>query len=242
MRIVVARDATSAARAAAAFIGDRLTRALARKRGATLAVSGGRAAMTLFEALAEQPLPLHAIDVFQVDERIVPSDHLARNWGLLARSPLAPHLAADRVHPIPIEVGDPVRVARRYAETLVALAGDPPALDVVHLGLGPDGHTASLFRADPEAFASGELVGASGRYAGHARMTLTFAALNAARSIAWLVTGAEKSAALAGLERGDRALPAAWVERKRATCFADEAAATALARAPDDRPPLQRTR
>jgi 6-phosphogluconolactonase len=242
MRIVVARDATSAARAAAAFIGDRLTRTLARKRRATLAVSGGRAAMALFEALAEQPLPWQAIDVFQVDERIVPSDHLARNWGLLARSPLAARLAADKVHPIPIELGDPARVARRYAETLVALAGDPPALDVVHLGLGPDGHTASLFRADPEALAPGELVGASGRHAGHARLTLTLAALNGARSIAWLVTGAEKAAALAGLERGDRALPAAWVERKHATCFADEAAATTLARTADDRPPLQRTR
>jgi 6-phosphogluconolactonase len=242
MRIVVARDATSAACAAAAFIGDRLTRALARKRGATLAVSGGRAAMVLFEALAEQPVPWHAIDVFQVDERIVPSDHLARNWGLLVRSPLAAHLAAERIHPIPIEFGDPAHVARRYAETLVAVAGDPPTLDVVHLGLGPDGHTASLFRADPEALASGELVGTSGRHAGHARLTLKLAALNGARSIAWLVTGAEKAAALAGLERGDRALPAAWVERKRATCFVDEAAATALAHAADDRPPLQRAR
>jgi len=242
MRIVVARDATSAARAAAAFIGDRLTRALARKRGATLAVSGGRSAMALFEALAEQPLPWQAIDVLQVDERIVPSDHLARNWGLLARSPLARHLAADRTHPIPIELGDPTRVVRRYAETLVTLAGDRPALDVVHLGLGPDGHTASLFRADPETLSSRELVGASGRHAGHARLTLTLAALNGARSIVWLVTGAEKAAALAGLERGDRALPAAWVEREHATCFADEAAATALARIADDRPRVHRTR
>ncbi|HKC43732.1 MAG TPA: 6-phosphogluconolactonase [Burkholderiales bacterium] len=242
MRIVVARDATSAARAAAEFIGDRLTRALARERGATLALSGGRAATALFEALAEQPLPWQAIDVFQVDERIVPSDHLARNLGLLMRSPLARHLAADRIHPIPIELGDPARVARRYAETLAAIAGDPPALDVVHLGLGPDGHTASLFRADPEALASSELVGASGRHAGHARLTLTLAALNGARSIAWLVTGAEKAAALAGLERRDRALPGAWVERKRATCFADEAAAAALARTADGQPALQRTR
>ena len=104
MRIVVARDATSAARAAAEFIGDRLTHALARERSATLALSGGRAATALFEALAEQPLPWQAIDVFQVDERIVPSDHLARNWGLLARSPQKPHEARDfRSRPQPVE-------------------------------------------------------------------------------------------------------------------------------------------
>src|SRR5215510_7202633 len=161
MRIVVARDATSAARAAAAFIGDRLTRALARKRGATLAVSGGRSAMALFEALAEQPLPWQAIDVLQVDERIVPSDHLARNWGLLARSPLARPLAADRTHPIPIELGDPTRVVRRYAETLVTLAGDRPALDARRIAeldgdrMGPVGSEVPGERAarevDPHA-------------------------------------------------------------------------------------------
>jgi 6-phosphogluconolactonase len=225
MRLVVARDATAAAQAAAAFVAERLARALAQRRRATLAVSGGRAAEALLEALAERELAWHTVDVLQVDERIVPADDADRNWRAVLRSPLAARLAAERMHPMPVELADPAVAAGRYAETLIAVAGDPPALDVVHLGLGADGHAASLVPGDPLLAERAALVGVSGPYAGHRRLTLTLPALDRARAIAWLVTGADKAAALAGLARGERALPAALVERTRATCFADEAAA-----------------
>ncbi len=225
MRLVVARDDAAAARAAAEFVAERLGRALVRSRRATLALSGGRAAAWLLAALAERELAWHGVHLLQVDERLVPADDADRNWRTVLRSPLAARLAAERMHPMPVELADATLAARRYAETLIAVAGDPPALDVVHLGLGADGHTASLFPGDAALAERRELVAVSGHHAGHRRLTLTLPALDRARAVAWLVTGADKTAALAGLRRGDRALPAARVGRTRARCFADEAAA-----------------
>jgi 6-phosphogluconolactonase len=230
MRIVVAREPIDGARTAAEFIAERLRQALARRGGATLAVSGGRAAGALLEALAERELAWDGVHLLQVDERIAPVDDEARNWRLVLRSPLAARLTADRMHPMPIELAGPALAAQRYAETLAAVAGDPPALDVVHLGLGADGHTASLFPGDALLSERALLVGVSGRHAGHRRLTLTLPALNRARALVWLVTGTEKAAALAGLRRGDRSLPAAHLDPTRATCFADEAAAASLPR------------
>lgn len=228
MRFVVAQDAAAAARAAAEFVAERLARALARRGSATLAVSGGRAAGSLLEALAERELAWDGLQLLQVDERIAPADDEARNWRVVLGSPLAAHLGADRMHPMPVELADPAAAARRYAETLIATAGDPPTLDVVHLGLGADGHAASLFPGDALLSERVLLVGVSGQHAGHRRLTLTLPALDRARAIVWLVTGAEKAAALAGLQRGDRSLPAAHVDPTRATCFADQAAARML--------------
>lgn len=229
MRLVIAPDATAAARAAAQFVTERLARVLARGRRPTLALSGGRAAVLLLEALAEGELAWDEVHLLQVDERISPVDDVARNWRAVLRSPLAARLAADRMHPMPVELPDPSVAARGYAETLLAVAGDPPALDVVHLGLGADGHTASLFPGDALLGERRKFVGVSGYHAGHRRLTVTLPVLDRAQAIAWLVTGADKAAALARFARGDRAMPAALVSQTRATCFADEMAAAETA-------------
>jgi 6-phosphogluconolactonase len=126
---------------------------------------------------------------------------------------------------MPVEEADLASAAERYQRELRAVAGTPPVLDLVQLGLGADGHTASLFAGDPALDVEDADVAASGPYQGRRRVTLTLPALGRARRILWIVTGAAKADALARLRRGDRGIPAARVRSDRALLLADEAAA-----------------
>jgi 6-phosphogluconolactonase len=101
----------------------------------------------------------------------------------------------------------------------------PAVLDLVHLGLGPDGHTASLVPGDPVLAVTDRAVALAGPYQGHRRMTLTFPVLDRARRILWLATGAEKKPMLARLRAGDRSIPAGRVSSERALLLTDRAAA-----------------
>lgn len=215
----------AAARAAAAHLAGRL-RAAVRARGRGLvAVSGGHSPGVMFRALAEESVPWARLDLFQVDERDVPQGDPERNWTQL-HGDLIEHvpLAAGQLHPMPLDAGgDLDAVAQRYARELEALAGRPPVLDVVHLGLGEDGHTASLAPGDPVLDAD-EPVAATRAYRGRRRVTLTLPTLDAARSVLWLVVGEEKSAALRRLRAGDPGIPAGRVARARALLVCDAAA------------------
>jgi len=167
--------------------------------------------------------------VFQVDERLAPAADPDRNLAhlhasLLDRAPLRP----DHVHAMPVEAADLGRAAEQYARTLRDVAGDPAVLDLVHLGLGPDGHTASLVPGDPALDIVDADVATSGPYQGRRRMTLTFPLINRSRRILWLVTGSEKAATLVRLRDGDRSIPASRVRRDRALVLADRAAAQRL--------------
>ena len=124
-----------------------------------------------------------------------------------------------------IEVLDDAGAAAAYAATLRGLAGTPPVLDLVHLGLGADGHTASLVPADPVLAVTDADVALAGPYRGRRRMTLTYRSINAARRILWLVTGVEKVAMLARLREGDPAIPAGCIRQDNALVLADRAAA-----------------
>ncbi len=180
----------------------------------------------MLRALAGEDVPWDSVHVLQIDERVAPGGDRDRNLtdlreGLLSRAPLAP----EQVHAMPVELNDLQAAAARYAETLKKVAGSPPVLDLAHLGLGPDGHTASLVPGDPVLDVSDAEVAITGPYQGRRRMTLTYRVLNRARQLLWLVTGEGKAAMLARLRNGDGSIPAGRVRADRAVVFADRAAA-----------------
>jgi 6-phosphogluconolactonase len=165
--------------------------------------------------------------VAQVDERVAPAGDTDRNLShlrasLLAHAPLPP----EQIYAMPVESPDLPAAAAEYARTLQEIAGLPPMLDLAHLGLGPDGHTASLVPGDPVLDVTDRDVALTGgSYQGRRRMTLTYPLLNRSRRILWVVTGSEKIDMLARLRAGDRSIPAGRLRRDQALVFADRAAA-----------------
>ena len=231
MKIGIFRDADAAALEAACFVAERARRAVADRGRFTVAVSGGQTPGRMLRALASEDVPWEGVHVLQIDERVAPTGDPDRNLiqlqeSLLAHAPLAP----AQVHAMPVEMNDLDAAAARYAETLKRMAGSPAVLDLVHLGLGSDGHTASLVPGDPVLDVSDAEVAITAPYQGRRRMTLTFRVLDRARQILWLVSGAGKAAMLARLRDGDKAIPAGCVRADRAVVFADQAAAAGLKR------------
>jgi 6-phosphogluconolactonase len=174
----------------------------------------------------QEHVPWSDIHVFQVDERIAPQGDADRNLthlraSLLERAPLPP----AQVYPMPVEDIDLSTAAKRYATKLREIAGSPPRLDLVHLGLGPDGHTASLVPGDAVLGITDMTVALTGEYQGRRRMTLTYPALNDARHILWVVTGSDKARILPRLQASDRGIPAGRVRQNNALVLADLAAA-----------------
>ena len=224
MEWVSSEDLTAAERAAAEFIAARLDQAVRERGLATLAISGGESPWGMFARLAAHDLPWNGIHILQVDERIVPLDHAARNWRQFLANPLAGCVPEANRHAMPVEIEDPELAARQYANTLTGRAGDPPMLDVVHLGIGEDGHTASLFAGDPLLEEKRRWVGASRRYQGRRRLSLTLPALDRARCIAWFAVGSGRRDALGRLLARDPSIPASRVDRDRAVCFTDAGA------------------
>lgn len=182
-----------------------------------LAVSGGTTPRRMFERLARMDLPWERVHVWQVDERDAPDGDPARNLTMLVEAGLA---ARAILHPMPVG-GDLEAGARAYAAEMARFGG----LDLVHLGLGADGHTASLVPGDAALDAVGD-VAVAGPYQGRRRLTLTFAALRRARSALWVVTGADKAPMLARLCAEDRSIVAARVDHPHARLLADAAAAS----------------
>ena len=225
MKIDVLPDADSVAREAAAFISREAQAAVAARGRFVMAVSGGRTPWMMLRALSGQDMPWDKLHVVQVDERVAPPGHPDRNLTHLLDSLLkqAP-LLADHIHAMPVDASDLETAATQYAVTLQELAGSPPVLDLVHLGLGPDGHTASLIPGDPVLKMTDADVALTGIYQGRRRMTLTYPILNRSRCILWLVTGSEKAVMLARLRDGDLSIPAGLVHREQALVLADRAA------------------
>jgi 6-phosphogluconolactonase len=183
----------------------------------------------MLRALAGEAVPWQGVHVVQVDERLAPEAHPDRNLAhlresLLEHAPLRP----ERIHAMPVEAKDLEAAATDYAMALQEIAGTPAVIDLVHLGLGPDGHTASLVPGDPVLDINDRDVALTGVYKGWRRMTLTYPILNRSRRILWLVTGSEKREVLLRLRGGDTAIPAGQVAQDRALALADRSAAEML--------------
>ncbi|MCA9629178.1 MAG: 6-phosphogluconolactonase [Myxococcales bacterium] len=219
-------DALGAARAGAAFVAECALRAVAERGRCGLALSGGSTPLPMFESLLRESLPWSALQLFQVDERVVPLSDPARNAQQLLRVFLHDgHFPEQSLHLIPVEGADP---ATSYARTLRDALGTPPVLDLVHLGLGEDGHTASLVPGDAALDVADVDVVEVASYRGHPRVSMTFPVINRARQVLWLVSGEAKRNALAELVSGSSASPAGRVERATARIIADRAAAGGL--------------
>jgi 6-phosphogluconolactonase len=226
MKIEVLADADSTARAAASMIAEKARSGVAARGRFIMAVSGGNTPWMMLRALSNQDMPWGKVYVVQVDERVAPAGHPDRNLTHLSDS-LLTHatLPMDHIYAMPVEASDLEAAAARYAETLQEIAGSPSVLDLVHLGLGPDGHTASLIPGDPVLKVEEADVALTGSYQGRRRMTLTYPILNRSRCVLWLVTGSEKAHMLARLREGDLSIPAGLVHREQAIILADRAAA-----------------
>jgi len=170
-----------------------------------MSASGGQTPWEMYGQLEDQGIDWTWMEIFQTDERIAPAGSPERNLTHLIVSLSLP--AQSVLRPMPVTEPDPEEAAERYAQTL------PEAFDLIHLGLGPDGHTASLVPGDPVLDVTDRRVAVTaGEYQGTRRMTLTYPELNRARRLLWIVTGADKREPLAKLLEGDTSIPAGRVE------------------------------
>lgn len=228
MEIEVLADADAVAGRAAAFIAAQARAAVASRGRFVMAVSGGHTPWQMLRALAAEDVPWKTVHVVQVDERVAPAGNPDRNLTHLRQSLLehAP-LPAEQIHAMAVESSDLEAAAAQYVRILEHISGSPPVLDLAHLGLGPDGHTASLVPGDPVLEVTDRDVALTGgRYQGRRRMTLTYPMLNRSRRILWVVTGREKVAMLARLRTADRSIPAGRVRQVHALLLTDRAAVT----------------
>jgi 6-phosphogluconolactonase len=234
MKIEIHPDDDLIARKAAAIIAADARAAVSSRGRFIMAVSGGRTPWLMLRALADEQLPWDDVHVFQVDERIAPAGDPDRNLAhlresLLARAPLLP----GHIHAMPVEAPDLNRAAQQYAAMLQDVAGSPPVLDLVHLGLGADGHTASLVPGDPVLDVTDADVAVTRPYHNRRRMTLTFPIINRSRRVLWLVSGREKAGALVRLRDRDPSIPASHLRQDRALILADRLAAEQLGASED---------
>lgn len=212
--LVTVPDAAALAHRAAEYVADRARAAVADHRQFRFAVSGGKTPWAMFTELARHGLPWASMEIYQVDERVAADGDPDRNLTHLRHSVGRGQAV---IRPMPVTAADLEQAAADYSRQL------PGWFDLVHLGLGPDGHTASLVPGDPVLDETGQLVAVTRPYQGHRRMTLTYPALARAEELLWLVSGADKHDALAKLLSGDLSIPAARVEAKRSVIIADAA-------------------
>lgn len=226
MKLEAFADADAVAREAAAVVAAEARAAVDARGRFVMAVSGGQTPWLMLRALAREDVPWEAVHVVQVDERVAPAGDPDRNLTHLSESLVEQaSLYPEMIHAMPVESPELDSAAAQYAESLKQLAGSPPVLDLVHLGLGPDGHTASLVPGDPVLNVTDADVALTGVYQGRRRMTLTYPIINRALRVLWLVTGNDKAAMVRRLTGGDTSIPAGRVNKDHALVLADRAAA-----------------
>jgi 6-phosphogluconolactonase len=208
-------DGDALADAAASYVAQRARDCVQARGEFSFAFSGGTTPWAMFARLATLDVPWEQVTIFQVDERIAPEGDATRNLTNL-QSSLGPRPAT--IEAMPVNDDDLDGAAKRYAALI------PERFDIVHLGLGPDGHTASLIPGDPVLTVVDRLVSLTGVYHDERRMTLTYPAIARANQLLWLIAGAEKRTALAQLLAGDESIPAGRVVAASSLVMADTAA------------------
>ena len=225
MEIIVFPNAETVAARAAVIIAELSGDAIKKRGQFTFAVSGGTTPWLMLNHLAKLDIAWDKIHIFQVDERVAPSGDRSRNWTHLSETLLSQvKLPEAQTHGIPVNMTDLEAAAAHYSATLCSVAGTPAVLDLVHLGLGADGHTASLVPNDKVLSVHDADVAVTAFYQNQRRVTLTYPLIDRARHILWVVVGADKQCALKMLLHGDRSIPAGRVNGERATVLADSAA------------------
>jgi 6-phosphogluconolactonase len=221
MQTEILPDEDAVARRAAAWIAAEVRATVAERGSCTLAVSGGKTPWAMLRALADEVVPWEELHLLQIDERVAPDGDPARNLTNILEC-LGSKIAKGNLHPMPVGIADLDVAAAHYAATLNEIAAD--RLDIAHLGLGPDGHTASLIPGDPVLGVKDRDVAPTGVYQGHRRLTMTYPAIDRAGKILWLATGASKTVMLRRLLDHDPSIPAGRVAHANALVLADRAA------------------
>jgi 6-phosphogluconolactonase len=226
MKIEVLDNADMVAKKAASIIAGEARKTVALRGRFIIAVSGGKTPWKMLRTLAEEDVPWEGVHILQVDERLAPEGHPDRNLthlreSLLGRVPVLP----VKIHAMQVEGKDLEAAAADYARTIIEIAGSPAIIDLIHLGLGPDGHTASLIPGDQVLDVTGKDVALTGIYQGRQRLTLTYPIINRAGKILWMVTGSEKSHMLKRLNDIDLSIPAGRISQENALVLTDKAAA-----------------
>lgn len=215
----VLSDEDAVARRAADIVAASAREAIESRGRFTFAVSGGRTPWAMFRDLADEDVPWGKVGIWQVDERIAPDGDADRN--LTSLLPMIPSEADLR--PMPVTQADLDAAAARYAESL------PNVFDLVHLGMGDDGHTASLVPDDPVLDVTDRDVAVTGEYRGLRRMTLTYRVLDRSRRVLWLIDGDDKTPMVPRLMAGDASIPAGRVATAEQLVVVDAAAAAEVA-------------
>jgi 6-phosphogluconolactonase len=226
MIIHVFADVEAVAREAANFIAGIARQDILARGRFVMAVSGGRTPWQMLCALGQEDIPWKDVHIVQVDERLAPAGHPERNLTLLHESLLEnTRVIPEQIYAMPVGNLDPEIMAENYALTLQRIAGNPPVLDLIHLGMGNDGHTASLFPGDPVLKILDKDVALTGLYQGRRRMTLTYPVINRSRRILWIITGREKVEMFKRLREADESIPAGCVSRSKTIVIVDKEAA-----------------
>jgi 6-phosphogluconolactonase len=226
MNVEILPDIAALAKRAAGVIAADARAAVEARGRFIMAVSGGKTPWAMLSELANEQVPWANVHVFQIDERIAPAGDPDRNYEHL-RATLLEHapIPEKQIYAMPVEQPDSNAAARQYAQTLESVTGKPPVLDLAHLGLGPDGHTASLIPNDPVLNVTDRDVAITGVYQNRRRMTLTYAVINRSRRILWLVSGKDKVTALAKLRKADLSIPGGRISQTQALLLGDRDAA-----------------
>jgi 6-phosphogluconolactonase len=217
--------ADQVAAGAAAYLEHEIREALAHQPSYSLAISGGRTPWEMLKILSKADLPWQRVNLFQVDERVAPDGHADRNltqlYQAIAGTPMVTQL---RIFPMPVLAEDLEEGCREYRQVLDEVT-EGKGLDLIHLGLGSDGHTASLVPGDGVMDVKDRLVACTQNlYQGRIRMTLTYPLLNSAKQLLWIVTGSEKQEMVKRLLQQDPSIPAGSIRQENALLMVDQAA------------------